>query len=99
MLIEFDNTVALVKTESYGELEVYCKVRDALKCDAPGSRYMYQHKLWLRTRGKSGWDGKTSILSRPGPRHGTSHFPTGLLPMVYHRLTGLISPICPVSMP
>ncbi len=92
MLIEFDNTVALVKTESEGELEVYCQVRDAIKCDAPGARYMYQHKLWLRTRGRSGWDGKTSILSRPGPRNGTSHFPTGLLPMVYQRLTGLISP-------
>ena len=92
MIIEFDNTVALVKTEDKDELEAYCQVRDAIKCDAPGARYMYQHKLWLRTRGRSGWDGKTSILSRPGPRNGTSHFPTGLLPMVHYKLRCLISP-------
>jgi len=92
MLIEFDNTVALVKPADEAELEMYCQVRDAIKCDAPGARYMYQHKLWLRTRGKSGWDGKTSILSKPGPRNHTAFFPTGLLPMVYHRLTKLTGP-------
>ena len=90
MRIEFDNTVALVKTESDGELAVYNQVRDDIKCDAPGARYMYQHKLWLRTRGKSGWDGKTSILSKSGPRNGTAHFPTGLLPMVYERLMDIM---------
>ena len=92
MLIEFDNTVTLITPNNEGELEVYSQIRDAIKTDAPGARYMYQHKLWLRTRGKSGWDGKTSILSKPHPSKRSSFFPTGLLPMFYKMLTEQIPP-------
>ncbi len=86
MIIEFDNTVALIKPENEGELELYCQVRDAIKCDAPGARYMYQHKLWLRTGGKAGWDGKTSILSKPHPSNKSAFFPAGLLPLIHDKL-------------
>lgn len=87
MIIEFDNTVALIKPEDDGELEVYCQVRDEAKTLAPGARYMRQHKLWLQTKGTRGWDGRTSILSKPHPQNGSAFFPTGLLPYIYAQLT------------
>jgi superfamily II DNA or RNA helicase len=86
MKIEFDNTVALVKPDNEGEAEVYGQVRDKVKTAVPSARYMYQHKLWLRTKGKQGWDGKTSILSKPHPSNRSAFFPTGLLPMVHDEL-------------
>ena len=86
MRIEFDNTVTLVTPESEGELEVYCIVRDELKTMAPAARYMYQHKLWLQTKGQQGWDGKTSIVSKPHPTNKKSFFPTGILPVVYTKM-------------
>jgi superfamily II DNA or RNA helicase len=86
MLIEFDNTIALVKPASDGELEMYAKVRDQIKTMAPGAKYMHNHKLYLRTGGKHGWDGKTSILSKPHPGNKSAFFPTGLLPYVYEQL-------------
>ncbi len=86
MLIEFDNTVALVKPEDDGELEMYAQVREEAKCMAPGARYMRQHKLWLTSGGKAGWNGKTSILSKPHPSTGNAFFPTGLLPYIYTQL-------------
>ena len=86
MLIEFDNTVALVKPEDDGELEMYAQVREEAKCMAPGARYMRQHKLWLTSGGKAGWNGKTSIMSKPHPRNGSAFFPTGLLPYIHTQL-------------
>ena len=86
MLIEFDNTVALVKPEDDGEMEMYAQVREEAKCMAPGARYMRQHKLWLTTGGKAGWNGKTSIMSKPHPRNGSAFFPTGLLPHIHTQL-------------
>jgi superfamily II DNA or RNA helicase len=86
MLIEFDNTVALVKPEDEGEASAMELVRQDVKAMAPGAKYMYQHKLWLRTKGKKGWDGKTSIISKAHPSNGSSHMPTGILPMVYRAL-------------
>ncbi len=93
MLIEFDNTVALVKPEDDGELEMYCQVRDEVKTMAPGARYMRTHKLWLKTHGKQGWNGKTSILSKPHPQTGSAFFPTGLLPYIHTQL------MCKAAMP
>ena len=89
MLIEFDNTVALVKPEHKKEADVLAEVRLNSKAMAPGAKYMYQHKLWLRTRGKSGWDGKTSIISKAHRVNGSSHMPTGILPRVYGMLLEL----------
>jgi superfamily II DNA or RNA helicase len=91
MLIEFDNTTAVVRPESEGEAEVYAQVRDNLKTDAPSARYMHQHKLWLKTKGKQGWDGRTSILSKLHPSKSIGLFPTGLLPMVHEELMGRMS--------
>jgi superfamily II DNA or RNA helicase len=82
MLIEFDNTIALVKPEDDAEMEMYAMVRDEFKTTAPGAKYMTSHKLWLRTGGKAGWNGKTSILSKPHPSNGSAFFPTGLLPSI-----------------
>jgi superfamily II DNA or RNA helicase len=90
MLIEFDNTTAVVKPQSAGEAEIYAQVRDNLKTDAPSARYMYQHKLWLQTKGKQGWDGRTSILSKLHPSKGMGLFPTGLLPLVHEELKNLL---------
>jgi superfamily II DNA or RNA helicase len=91
MKIEFDNTVALVKPDNEGELEVYSQVRDEVKTLAPGARYMKSHKLWLRTKGASGWDGLTSVLSKPHPGNHSSFFPTGLLPYVHAKLMNKMS--------
>ncbi len=91
MLIEFDNTVALVKPDNEGEAEIYGQVRDKLKTAVPSARYMYQHKLWLRTKVKQGWDGKTSILSKPHPGNRSAFFPAGLMPMVNGELRVRIS--------
>lgn len=86
MLIEFDNTVALVKPESKAEADALAEVRLDAKSMAPGAKYMYQHKLWIRTKGKQGWDGKTSIISKPHPSNGAYNMPTGMLPNVYQAL-------------
>ena len=86
MLIEFDNTLALVKPENKAEADAFAEVREDAKAVAPGAKYMYHHKLWLRTKGKKGWDGKTSIISKAHKVNGSSHFPTGLLPNVYQAL-------------
>ena len=94
MLIEFDNTVALIKPESQTESDALAAVRLAAKSMAPGAKYMYQHKLWLKTKGKSGWDGKTSIISKSHPVNGSNHMPTGLLPMIYNELVPLIGASC-----
>ena len=91
MIIEFDNTVALVKAEDDGELEIYAQVRDEVKTMAPGARYMRQHKLWLQTNGTRGWDGRTSILSKPHPSNGSGFFPTGLLPYIHEQLVSKAS--------
>ena len=86
MLIEFDNTLALVKPENKAEADAFAEVRLDAKAMAPGAKYMYAHKLWLRTKGKKGWDGKTSIISKAHKVTGSSHFPTGMLPNVYQAL-------------
>lgn len=86
VLIEFDNTLALVKPENQTEADAFAEVRLDAKVVAPGAKYMYQHKLWLRTKGKKGWDGKTSIISKAHPTSRSSHFPTGMLPTVYQAL-------------
>jgi superfamily II DNA or RNA helicase len=90
MLIEFDNTVALIKPEDDDELKMYAQVRDGVKTMAPGARYMRQHKLWLQTKGARGWDGRTSILSKAHPSNGSAFFPTGLLPYIHTKLAELV---------
>ena len=83
MLIQFDNTIALVRTENAAEEVWYTYIRDKYKTMAPNARYMYTHKLWLKTGGKKGWNGKTSILSKLHLQNKTGFFPTGLLPTIY----------------
>jgi superfamily II DNA or RNA helicase len=93
MKIDFDNTIALIKPEDDGELEMYTQVREEVKTMAPGARYMRTHKLWLQTGGKRGWNGKTSVLSKPHPSNGSGFFPTGLLPYIHTQL------MCKARMP
>ncbi len=92
MLIEFDNTLALVKPENKAEANAFAVVQEDGKVMAPGAKYMYNHKLWLRTKGKKGWDGKTSIISQAHKVTGSYHFPTGMLPNVYQSLLELRVP-------
>ncbi len=92
MLIEFDNTVALVKPENKAEADACAEVRLNAKAMAPGAKYMYTHKLWLRTKGKKGWDGKTSIISKAHPTTGSFNMPTGMLPTIYQALLQLRIP-------
>lgn len=91
MIIEFDNTIALVKPATDKEVEAYNSIRNKTKTLAPGAKYMYQHKLYLKTKGKQGWDGRTSILSKPHDVNKTAFFPTGLLPHVFGELAPLVS--------
>ena len=65
MKFDFDNTVTLIHPENAAEIAALEVVRTGAKVMAPGAKYMYTHKLYLRTRGKKGWDGKTSIISKP----------------------------------
>lgn len=89
MLIQFDNTVALCKVQSKTDHAAYIFLRAELKTMAPSARYMYTHKLWLKTKGKQGWDGKTSVLSKIHPLNRSGTFPTGLLPKVFERFNQL----------
>jgi len=85
MKFEFDNTVCLAKPENTAEITTLALVRSRAKVMAPGAKYMYNHKLYLRTKGKQGWDGKTSIISEIHPVTG-GQFPTGMLPFVYDQV-------------
>ena len=85
MRFEFDNTVCLVKPENAAEILDLEVVREQAKVMAPGAKYMYNHKLYIRTKGKKGWDGKTSIISKLHPMNG-AQFPTGMLPYMYEQL-------------
>lgn len=85
MRFEFDNTVCLVKPENAAEILDLEVVREQAKVMAPGAKYMYNHKLYIRTKGKKGWDGKTSIISKPHPMNG-AQFPTGMLPYMWEQL-------------
>ena len=87
MLIQFDNTVALCKVQTKTDHAAYIFLRAALKTMAPSARYMYTHKLWLKTKGKQGWDGKTSVLTKLHPLNRSGSFPTGLLPTVFERFS------------
>ena len=87
MKFDFDNTVALMHPESAAEVAALEVVRAGAKVMAPGAKYMHTHKLYLRTRGKKGWDGKTSIISKPHPVTSSSNFPTGMLPHIYGQIT------------
>ena len=89
MKFEFDNTVCLVKPENAAEIAALEVVRTDAKVMAPGAKYMYNHKLYLRTKGKKGWDGKTSIISDIHPMNG-AQFPTGMLPYIYEQITATI---------
>ncbi len=90
MKLDFDNTVTLIHPENAAEIAVLEVVRTEAKVMAPRAKYMHTHKLYLRTRGKKGWDGKTSIISKPHPVNHSSNFPTGLLPHIYGKVTATI---------
>lgn len=67
-------------------LEATPEVRKALNAKfstlAPGHRYLHSYKLWKRTKGKKGWDGRVRVLD---PQY---RFPTGMLPQILAYLQG-----------
>ncbi len=89
MRFEFDNTVCLVKPENAAEKGAVEAVRQMAKVMAPGAKYMRTHKLYFRTKGKKGWDGKTNIVSKLTVS-GSCHFPTGMLPHIYGQITAVV---------
>ncbi len=104
MQFEFDNTVCLVKPEDAAEMKALVIMRENAKVMAPGAKYMYNHKVWLRNEKKKknkgwkpkGWDGKTSIISKIHPMNG-AQFPTGMLPHIYGAITGGTVPTSAVT--
>ena len=89
MIITFDNTVALIQPEDSTDLQAYVTVREQFKAMAPGAQYMQAHKLYLKTKGARGWDGRTSIMSKPHYKNHSGFFPTGMLPAVHTALVSL----------
>jgi superfamily II DNA or RNA helicase len=89
MRFEFDNTVCLAKPENAAEIAALEVVRTGAKVMAPGAKYMHNHKLYLRSKGKAGWDGKTSIISKVHPMNG-AQFPTGMLPLIHDKLVAAL---------
>ena len=51
-------------------------LREFLEVKAPGFQFVGAYKLFRKTKGKRGWNGKTSLL------YNDMSFPTGLLPKV-----------------
>lgn len=60
---------------------------------APGAKYIPSHKQYLKTKGKMGWDGRTSFIK-------DDIFPTGLLPIVLKLLGNVpVTDNRPVTIP
>jgi len=76
MKIEYDNIKAKVYAESQHEQSFIEQLRYDTSIIAPGARYMYTHKQYIKTKGKAGWDGKVYSVDKNGT------FLSGLVPSV-----------------
>jgi len=73
MQIQFNNVHAQVLIEE-SEVAAWENARLEFKVKAPGAFYIPNHKTWIKTKGKSGWDGKVNLVKNTGT------LPTGLVP-------------------
>lgn len=70
--IVFDNVKAQLLLPPR-EAELF---KNMMRVEAPGARYMKSHQEWLKSGGRRGWDGKTSLIGAEWM------FPAGLIPKV-----------------
>lgn len=73
MKIEFDNSLAKITGIDQDKWD---SIRRGTKVEAPGVKYMPTYKLYKKSKGKAGWDGRVTPLGKDGL------FPTGLVPYV-----------------
>jgi superfamily II DNA or RNA helicase len=82
MKIEFDNVTSKVTVENKADKEAFDAIKTSMGVMAPGAEYTKAFRLYKKTKGKHGWNGKVNVLTAAG------NFPTGLLPEVMGRLWG-----------
>lgn len=80
MKIQFNNVRAQVVFEDDREREVFARARAASSVFAPGALYTYKYRLYKKSKGRSGWNGKVNPIEANGK------FNTGLVPYFVSRL-------------
>lgn len=73
MRIVIGNVFSLVQPETDEEREIYNVIGEQFECFAPGYLYTRAYKLWKKSKGKIGWNGKVAMTAEDG-------VPTGLVP-------------------
>jgi len=74
MNIEYDNYIAKAFPENPYEIAFLEQYRHDTSSVAPGARYMKAHQLYMKTKGKAGWDGRAFSMDKNGS------FLAGLVP-------------------
>lgn len=80
MKIRFNNIQAQIVFENDQEREIFIRARAFSSVMAPGALYTYKYRLFKRSKGKQGWNGKVNPIEANGK------FNTGLLPYVLEKL-------------
>jgi superfamily II DNA or RNA helicase len=76
MRIKYNNNHAKAEPESQYEQSFIEQIRYNTSILTSGAKFMHAHKLFIRSKGKVGWDGRAYSIDRAG------EFLTGLLPTV-----------------
>lgn len=66
MKIDYNNFAARASAESPFEQAFLDQYRHDTSSIAPGARYMKTHQLYLKTKGKAGWDGRARLMDKQG---------------------------------
>jgi len=82
MKIKFNNTNAQAIPESTFEQSFLQQLRADTAIIAPGARFIKHHQIYIKTKGKAGWDGKVFSVGKDGT------FLTGMLPRVVDKSAG-----------
>lgn len=72
MEIVFDNCLATLVANTKSDQDVAHQLAKELSAPAPGAKYIKAHKVYLRSGGRRGWDGKAHMMDG-------AQFPTGLI--------------------
>jgi len=89
MIITVDNVHGILTAEDQDDLKQLELLYEGAKVTAPGAEYTRLYRLWKKSRGKQGWDGKVRLLKRdPTNVHPEYqlNFPAGLFDSVTQNL-------------
>lgn len=78
MIITVDNVIGSLTAEDQEDLQQLELLYEGSKVNAPGYEYTQLYKLFKKSRGKRGWDGKVRLLKRSPTIKDTLIFPVGL---------------------